>query len=68
MRYLYQRGTDPRRRRVMHLAGHDPLTGEPVMRPICGRVRLRFDTTCNFPLGQPVCKWCRRVLDSAGGA
>ncbi len=63
MRYLYQRGTDPRRRRVMHLTAHDPTTGEPTMRPICGRVRIRFDTTCNMPLGRPVCKHCRATLD-----
>lgn len=65
MRYLYQRGTDPRRRRVMHLCGYDPRTGEPTMEPLCGRVRLRFDTTCNVRLGQPVCKYCTAAANAA---
>lgn len=58
MRYLYQRG---KRRRVMHLCGYDPRTGEPTMRALCG-YRLPFDTTCNLPLGRPTCKLCLAAL------
>lgn len=36
MRYLYQRGPGAKRR-VMHLSGYDPRTGEPTMQPLCGR-------------------------------
>lgn len=62
MRYLYQRGSGSRHR-VMHLCGYDPRTGQPTMQPICGRTGgLQFDTTCNFPLGQPTCKRCRAAL------
>ena len=56
MRYLYKRGQGSKRR-VMHLTPHDPRTGEPTMKPLCGRVRLAFDTTCNLPLGR-VCRRC----------
>lgn len=35
MRYLYQWGTGAERR-VMHLCGYDPYTGQPTMQPICG--------------------------------
>ncbi len=60
MRYMYQRGRGSKRR-VMHLCGYDQISGEPTMQPICGRSAygLRFDTTCNFPLGLRVCKRCR---------
>ena len=58
MRYLYKRGAGARRR-VMHLTPFDPWTGEPTMRPLCGS-SLRFDTTCNLPLGGRVCKNCLR--------
>lgn len=54
MRYLYERG---HKRRVMHLCGYDPRTGEPTMRALCG-MRLPFNTTCNLPLGRPTCKRC----------
>lgn len=56
MRYLYQRG---KRRRVMHLCGYDPRSGEPTMQPLCG-IRLALDTTINVPLGRRTCKNCRR--------
>lgn len=66
MRYLYQRGSGAKRR-VMHLCGYDPTTGEPSMQPICGRSGgLQFNTTCNFPLGLPLCKRCRAVSGSGG--
>lgn len=62
MRYLYQRGSGSKRR-VMHLCGYDTFTGEPSMQPICGRVNgLQFNTTCNFPLGRPVCKRCNAAV------
>lgn len=62
MRYLYERGQGSKKR-VMHLCGYDQRTGEPTMEPICGRVNgVRFNTTCNFPLGRPVCKRCRQSL------
>lgn len=57
MRYLFKRGRGARRR-VVHLAGFDPRSGDVVMEPLCGRVRLRFDTTCNLPLGRRVCRYC----------
>lgn len=61
MRYLYQSGRGAKRR-VMHLCGYDPRTGEPTMWPICGRSGgLDFNTTCNFPLGLKVCKRCREL-------
>jgi hypothetical protein len=64
MRYLYQRGTGARRR-VVHLCGYDPITGDPTMRPVCGRNNgLSFDTTSNVPWGQPLCKRCRRALNA----
>lgn len=49
----------------MHLCAHDPMTGEPTMEPLCGRVTIRLDTTCNFPLGRPVCKYCAAKLAGA---
>lgn len=60
MRYLYKRG-DGARRRVMHLCGYDPMTGDPSMLALCGS-RLRLNTTCNFPLGRPTCKRCSAAL------
>lgn len=58
MRYLYDRSPGAKRR-VMHLCGYSPTTGQPTMQPICGRnYGVQFNTTCNFPLGQPVCKRC----------
>lgn len=60
MRYLYKRGRGARRR-VMHLCGYDPRTGQPTMVALCGS-QLRFDTTCNYPLGQRTCLRCRRAV------
>ena len=59
MRYLYRRGHGAKRR-VMHLCGYDPRTGQPTMVPLCG-IRYTFDTTINMPfaLGQPVCRRCK---------
>jgi len=56
MRYLYRRGHGARRR-VMHLTPYDPRTGQPTMSALCGS-RQAFDTTCNLPLGQRVCRRC----------
>ena len=58
MRFLYERGHP---RRVMHLCGYDPLSGDPTMVPLCG-IALPFNTTCNFPLGQRICKRCARQV------
>lgn len=64
MRYLYQRAPGAKRR-VVHLCGYDPRTGEPTMEPICGRTNgLHFNTTINVPLGQPLCKRCSWVMRS----
>lgn len=60
MRFLYRRGQGARRR-VMHLCGYDPRTGDPTMEPLCG-IRQRFDTTCNLPLGQRTCKRCKAAV------
>jgi hypothetical protein len=57
MRFLYERG---HKRRVMHLCGYDPRTGEPTMSALCG-IKLAFNTTCNLPLGQRVCKRCQKA-------
>jgi hypothetical protein len=57
MRFLYQRG-EGSRRRVMHLCGYDPRTGNPTMVPLCGERRLTLNTTSNMALRRPVCKRC----------
>jgi len=56
-RYVYRRGHGAKRR-VMHLAGYDRL-GQ-FLAPLCGSP-LNLDTSCNLPLGRPVCKLCLRV-------
>ena len=60
MRYLYRRGPGSKRR-VMHLALFNAVTGGPIMRPLCGR-GTDYNTTINAPfgLGRPVCKDCTR--------
>lgn len=60
MRYLYRRGPGAKRR-VMHITSHDPVTGQPTMRPLCLR-GSDYDTTINAPfgLGRPVCKRCKK--------
>lgn len=66
MRYLYQRGAGAQRR-VMHLVRFDQV-GNPSMDPICGRSNgVRFDTTCNVPLGRPLCKRCQAHLTRGTG-
>jgi hypothetical protein len=57
VRYLYQRGKP---RRVMHLCGYDPRSGEPTMQPLCG-IDLPLNTSINVPLGRPTCKRCRQA-------
>jgi len=59
MRYLFRAGV---KRRVMHITGLHPVTGEPTMHPLCGRDTGDYDRTINAPfaLGRPVCKLCRR--------
>lgn len=60
MRYLYKRGKGARRR-VMHLCGYDPTSGQPSMKALCGS-KLALDTTCNLPLGKRRCKKCFAIL------
>ena len=60
MRYLYKRGKGAKRR-VMHLCGYDPKTGQPTMEALCGLVAVPFDTTCNFPFGRRVCARCKHL-------
>jgi hypothetical protein len=60
MRYLYRRGRGARKR-VMHLCGHDPLTGDPTMIPLCG-LPQDFDTTINVPLGKRTCRRCLKKV------
>jgi hypothetical protein len=56
-RYVYRRGNGALRR-VMHLAGYDRLGRFSGV--LCG-LRLGFDTSCNLPLGRPVCKRCQKI-------
>lgn len=65
MRYLYKRGKGAKRR-VMHLCGYDPVTGQPTMAALCGLMTVPFDTTCNFPLGQRTCARCKHLAASRG--
>ena len=58
MSYLLKRGKGALRR-VVHLTGFDPRTGESTMIPLCGSRRLQYDTTSNVPWGLKVCKRCR---------
>lgn len=53
--FLYRHGGA--QRRVMHLCGFDPWTGQPTMQPLCG-IQIGLDTAINVPLGQPRCKRC----------
>jgi hypothetical protein len=53
-RFIYQRGQGASRRAV-HLAGFDRLSR--FSGALCG-ARLAFDTSCNLPLGRPVCRRC----------
>lgn len=62
VRYLFRRGSGARRR-VMHIAERHPITGDPTMMPLCGRLWSQpFDTTSNVPLGGKVCVRCRRQM------
>jgi hypothetical protein len=63
--YAYRRGPGSGKR-VMHIALHDPLTGQPTTRTLCERGGLRLNTTINVPLGRPICKWCLRVWGRRG--
>lgn len=59
MTYLLKRGKGSSRRKA-HLCTFDRL-GNATMRPLCGRVGLRFDLTSNVPWG-PLCKHCRALV------
>ena len=64
MTYLLRRGKGSRRRKA-HICLHDPLTGQPIMRAVCG-IDYPFNLTSNVPWGQPRCKNClRRIADAA---
>jgi hypothetical protein len=56
--YLYKRGKGAKHR-VMHLPEYN-RRGE-VVGAACG-TKLELNTSCNLPLGQPVCKKCRKAL------
>ena len=56
--YLYRRGRGAKRR-VMHLAEYDKRGG--VVGAACGS-GVDLNTSCNLPLGQPVCKKCNKAL------
>lgn len=62
MRFLYKRGRGAKRR-VMHLCGYDPRTGQPTMEPLCGDHRLQLDTTINVPLGLRRCRRCVKAAN-----
>ena len=61
MRFIYRRGNGARRR-VMHLCGYNAATGKPTMVPLCG-IKQEFNTSCNLPLGQRICKRCKAVAE-----
>lgn len=56
--YIYKRGKGVRNR-VMHLAEYDRAGN--VVGPAC-KTTLQVDTSCNIPLGRPVCRKCRKAL------
>jgi len=56
--YLYKRGKGAKKR-VMHLPEYS-RSGE-VMGAAC-HTTVELNTSCNLPLGQPVCKKCRKAL------
>lgn len=59
--YLYQRGKGASRR-VMHLAEYDRFGN--VAGTLCRVAGIRYNTSSNLPLGQPVCKKCRKALNN----
>jgi hypothetical protein len=54
-RFVYKRGQGAKRR-VMHLAGYNRLGAFAGV--LCGS-QVAFNTSCNLPLGQRVCKRCK---------
>ncbi len=52
--YLYKRGKGSKNR-VVHLAEYDRLG--KITGALCN-TSLQLNTSCNMPLGQPVCKKC----------
>lgn len=56
-RYVYKRGDASSA--VMHLARFHPATGD-VVGVLCATTD-RLDTSCNVPLGRPICSDCRAV-------
>ncbi len=57
MTFIYRRGQGAMRR-VMHIAAYDRM-GRETGQSLCGK--NGFNTTCNLPLGQPICKKCKEV-------
>lgn len=51
--FLYRRGKGAKRR-VMHMPAYN-RAGQ-IVSALCGR--MDFDTSCNLPLGQRICKDC----------
>jgi hypothetical protein len=54
MSFVYVRGNGAKHR-VMHLASYDRLGN--MVGALCGN-SLPFNTSCNLPLGRPICKKC----------
>jgi len=62
MVYLLRRGKGALRRKA-HLCLHDPRTGQPDMKPLCG-INQPFNMTSNVPWGCATCKNCRKAAAS----
>jgi hypothetical protein len=62
VRFIWSRAPGGKRRKL-HLCGYDLWTGAPTMAALCG-VTLSFDTSCNLPLGRPVCRRCAAKADA----
>lgn len=58
--YLYKRGRGARNR-VMHLPEYDRRGN--CVGAAC-KTKLELNTSCNLPLGLPICKKCRRAFDA----
>jgi len=55
--YVWCRGAGAGRR-VVHIASFDRLGR--FAGALCG-IAIAFDTSCNLPLGRPVCERCRSI-------
>ena len=59
--FLYKRGKGARKR-VMHLPEYN-RHGE-IIGTMC-HTKLELDTSCNLPLGRPICKKCKAEASRA---